>query len=130
MPVETQILYADLNAGNFDIAWDGWAMDYDDPMTFLELLDSHAGSQNHSHYASPRYDALLDQADHERDLTRRAQILAQAEAIAVADVAVAPIITDAARYLVNPDITGWVDNPANWHLKRHLCRKGPPPGVK
>ncbi len=129
-PEETQILYADLNAGNFEIAWDGWAMDYDDPMTFLELLATQTGSQNHSHYSSPRYDALLSQSDQQRDLHKRAQILAQAEAVALDDVAVAPIITDAARYLVNPDITGWVDNPTNWHLKRYLCRKGPPPEVR
>lgn len=127
-PMESQILYADLNAGNFDIAWDGWAMDYDDPMTFLELLDSQSGPQNHSHYFNPTYDALLNQADHTRDLATRAKILAQAEALAMADVAVAPIETDSARNLVNPDITGWVDNPANWHLKRYLCRKGSPPG--
>jgi oligopeptide transport system substrate-binding protein len=125
-PEESQILYADLNAGNFDIAWDGWAMDYDDPMTFLELLNGQSGPQNHSHYSNPRYDALLAQGDHTRDLATRAKILAQAEAIAIADVAVAPIMTDSARNLVNPAITGWVDNPANWHLKRYLCRKGPP----
>jgi oligopeptide transport system substrate-binding protein len=127
-PEEYQILYADLNAGNFDIAWDGWAMDYDDPMTFLELLNSESGPQNHSHYLSPTYDLLLNEADHTRDLAARAKILAQAEALAIADVAVAPIMTDSARNLVNPDITGWVDNAANWHLKRYLCRKGPPPG--
>lgn len=126
-PEESQILYADLNAGNFQIAFDGWAMDYDDPMTFLELLDSRAGAQNHSHYHSARYDGLIDQANQERDIDKRAKILAQAESIAMSDVAVAPVMTDAARNLVNPNITGWVDNPANWHLKRYLCRKGPPP---
>ena len=129
-PEESQILYADLNAANFEIAWDGWAMDYDDPMTFLELLNSQSGPQNHSHYLSPTYDALLSQADHTRDVTARAKILAQAEGLAIADVAVAPIMTDSARNLVNPAITGWVDNPANWHLKRYLCRKGPPPGTQ
>ncbi len=129
-PEESQIIYADLNAGNFEIGYDGWAMDYDDPMTFLELLNSQSGPQNHSHYISPAYDALLDQADHTRDLATRAKVLARAESLAIADVAVAPIMTDSARNLVNPNITGWADNPANWHLKRYLCRKGPPPGGK
>jgi oligopeptide transport system substrate-binding protein len=126
-PEESQIFYADLNAGNFEIAYDGWAMDYDDPMTFLELLASEAGPQNHSHYSSPRYDGLLAQANQTRDIAARAKILAQAEALALADVAVAPIMTDSARNLVNPDLTGWADNPANWHLKRYLCRNGVPP---
>ncbi len=102
-------------------------MDYDDPMTFLELLNSQSGPQNHSHYISPTYDALLSQADHTRDLVARAKVLAHAEALAIADVAVAPIMTDSARNLVNPNLAGWVDNPANWHLKRYLCRKGPTP---
>lgn len=126
-PEESQILYSDLNAGNFEVAYDGWAMDYDDPMTFLELLSSSAGGQNHSHYDNPRYDALLNEANQQRDLTTRAKLLAKAEALALHDVPVAPLMTDAARNLVNPNITGWVDNPANWHLKRYLCRKGPPP---
>jgi oligopeptide transport system substrate-binding protein len=130
LPEESQILYADMNAGNFEIGFDGWAMDYDDPMTFLELLNSQSGPQNHSHYISPRYDGLLAQADHISDLGARAKVLAQAEATAIADVAVAPIMTDSARNLVNPGITGWADNPAGWHLKRYLCRKGPVPGAK
>ena len=126
-PEEGQILFADLNARAFDLGIDSWYLDFNDPVTFLQLLTSSAGPQNHSDYESPRYDALMARSDNERDVARRAALLAQAEATAMADVPVAPIYVASARNLVNPDVTGWQENPGDWHLKRYLCRAGAHP---
>lgn len=127
-PVETQILYSELNVRAFEIALDSWYEDFDDPTTFLQLLSSSAGPQNHGDYANPRYDALLAAADEERDSARRARLLSRAEQVAMADAPVAPIYVTSGRNLVNPALTGWIDSPADFHPKRFLCRKGMRPG--
>ena len=44
-----------------------WIADYNDPMTFLDLMKSDTGQQNYGDYKSPAYDALLGKADNEPD---------------------------------------------------------------
>ncbi len=120
---ESQIAYAAYRARDFDIADAAWIADYNDPLTFLYLQRSTTGGQNYSDYANPRYDALLDQADHEPDAGRRAAILAQAEKIMLEDATVAPVFHYVSKSLVSPSVTGWVDNLADWHRARYLCFK-------
>lgn len=43
-PVETQIHFADLNAGAFEIAFDNWGADFNDPISFLLLLSKNGGA--------------------------------------------------------------------------------------
>jgi oligopeptide transport system substrate-binding protein len=124
VPEESQIAYADYRARNFDAADAAWIADYDDPMTFLNLLRSTTGQQNYSSYNNPAYDALLDKADHENDLMVRGQVLAQAEKMAMEDATIAPIFFYVSKNLVSPQLTGWVPNIADWHRTRYLCFKG------
>ena len=63
------------------------------------------------------------QADHEPDAVRRGKILRQAEQIMLDDEGMAPIGHSVSRSLVNPRVTGWVDNPLNVHRARWLCMK-------
>jgi oligopeptide transport system substrate-binding protein len=42
----------------------------------------------------------------------------------VADAPVAPIFFYIAKDLVNPRVTGWVDNAVDLHRSRYLCFKG------
>jgi oligopeptide transport system substrate-binding protein len=121
---ETQVAYADFNAGNFNIADAGWVADFDDPMTFLGLLRSDAGVQNYGQYSNPTYDHLLDQANAEPDLDKRAALMAKAEHIMLEDAAIAPMWFDINYNLVNPHVTGWVDNIGDKHPSRYLCFTG------
>jgi oligopeptide transport system substrate-binding protein len=100
-----------------------WFADFNDPMTFLGLLKSDTGAQNYGDYKSPTYDALLGQADREPDAGRRAAILSRAEQTLMSDEGVLPVAFTVARALVNPRITGWVDNAEHWHRTRWLCIK-------
>jgi oligopeptide transport system substrate-binding protein len=128
-PEEGQIAYADYRARNFEAADAAWIADYNDPMTFLNLLKSNAGQQNYSDYANPAYDALLDKADHETDLVLRGQALQQAEKIAMEDATIAPLYHYVSKNLVSPTLTGWAPNIADWHRSRYLCFAGrKPPG--
>lgn len=129
-PTEGQIHYSELNAKAYQIANAGWTADYADPTTFLQLLATNSGPQNYSGYSNPAYDELLKRADNERDGAKRIAILRQAEVTAMADWPVLPIYTGSSRALTNPVNTGFIANPVDWHLKRYMCRTGPPPGGK
>jgi oligopeptide transport system substrate-binding protein len=121
---ETQIAYADYRARAFDVADAGWVADYNDAMSFLYLQQSATGPQNYGDYKNPAYDALLAKADNEPDAAVRARYLAEAEKLMLEDAPVAPIYFFVNKNLVNPKITGWVDNIIDHHRTRYLCVKG------
>lgn len=127
---ESQIAFAAYRDRDFQVAPVSWYADFDDPITFLGLFKSDVGAQNYGDYKNPAYDALLDQADHEADAARRAQILRRAEQLLMDDEGVTPIDFLVSRSLVNPRITGWVDNPLDWHRARWLCVKPASPSVR
>jgi len=121
---EVQIAYQDFRLRNFQAGGAAWIADYNDANSFLYLMQSSTGSQNYGDYKNPAYDALLAKADNEPDIHRRAAYLAQAEQIMLNDATVAPIYFYVSKNLVNPRITGWVDNIVDWHRARLLCVKG------
>ena len=124
---ETQVAYADFNSGNFNIADAGWIADYNDPMTFLDLLRTGGGLQNYGHYSNPEYDRLLDQANAEPDGNKRAAIMAKAEHIVLEEAPNAPVTFDINYSLVSPKVTGWVDNISDKHPSRYMCFVGRKP---
>lgn len=108
---------------DFQVGTMAWAADFNDPMTFLGLMKSDTGAQNYGDYRNPAYDALLAQADAEPDAGKRSAILMRAEQLLLDDEGVAPLYFWVNRNLVNPRITGWVDNAENFHRARWLCVK-------
>ncbi len=118
---EGQIMFQDFNVRDFQVGLVSWILDYDDPLTFLSLMKSDTGAQNYGDFKDPRYDALLNQADHEVDGVRRAQILARAEQMVIDNADVAPIYHGVNRNLVNRHVTGWVDNFGDVHSAKYLC---------
>ncbi|MGQ3015861.1 peptide ABC transporter substrate-binding protein [Phenylobacterium sp.] len=120
---EVQIAYAAYRVRDFQIADAGWVADYNDAMSFLYLNGSNAGSQNYGDYSNPRYDELLRLADNEPDAEIRAGHLAEAERIMLEDAPIVPVYFLNTKALVNPKITGWVDNIIDHHRTRYLCVK-------
>jgi oligopeptide transport system substrate-binding protein len=118
---EGQIQFASLNARNFEMSVAGWIADYDDPNTFLYLLQSTTGQQNYGDYNNPAYDALLNKADHEASASARAAYLMRAEKAMIDDAAVLPLYYWVSRNFVSPKITGWADNIVDHHRKRWMC---------
>jgi oligopeptide transport system substrate-binding protein len=111
---------------DFQLGTVGWIADYDDPMTYLGLMKSDTGAQNYGDYKNPAYDALLNKADNEPDAKVRAAYLARAEQMMLDDADVAPILVGVNLNLVDPHITGWVDNDLDIHPIRYLCRNDAP----
>lgn len=50
-----------LASNTFDVAYLSWRADFDDPLSFLQIME-RGGSFNHSGWGDERYDALLEQA--------------------------------------------------------------------
>ena len=121
-----QILFQDEKLRNFQVAWAAWVADYNDAMDFLYLTESSTGAQNYSDYNNPKYDALLHAADDEPDAKKRADEMRHAEQFMLADQAIAPLTYQTNTALLNPRITGWVDNIVDEHRTRYLCVKGVP----
>ena len=123
---EGQVAYRSFEAKDFQVGLLAWIADYSDPLTFLTLMKSDTGAQNYGGYANPRYDALLNEADHEPDGTRRAAILARAEQMMLDDTYIAPLWVGVNLNLLSPRVTGWVDNAVDVHPARYLCMRPAP----
>lgn len=124
---ETQIAYQSYRARDFEVADAAWVADYNDAMSFMGLQRSDTGAQNYGDYANPAYDALLDAADHEPDVAKRAEDMRRAETILLADAPLVPVFFYINKNLVNPRITGWFDDINDHHRGRYLCEKKPAP---
>jgi oligopeptide transport system substrate-binding protein len=121
---DTKVLYARLRQTDFEVSDGAWLADFDDPINYLYLLQSTTGQQNYGKYANPEYDALLNQSNQEQDLAKRAAIFAEAEKLMLEDFPITPMWVQVTQALVDPTLTGWVDNAKDNHRSRFLCRKG------
>lgn len=97
----------------------GWIGDYQDPYTFLEILQSRHGL-NDMGYANPRYDELLARAAAEADATARLALLAEAERILLDDLPVLPLYFYVSKQLVRPWVAGFEPNLLDHHPSQHL----------
>ena len=124
---DTKVLYGRLRQNDFEISDGAWLADFDDPINYLYLLQSTTGQQNYGRYANPAYDALLTQSNAELDPARRAQLFAQAETLMLEEYPITPMWVQVTQNLVDPTLTGWVDNAKDNHRSRFLCREGMKP---
>lgn len=118
---EGAVAFAAYRNRDFEVGSMSWVGDFNDPNTFLGLFKSDTGAQNYGDYKNPAYDALLVAADREPDAGKRAALLAQAEQILLDDEGVLPVFFGVNRNLVNPRVTGFVDNAPNFHRMRWVC---------
>jgi oligopeptide transport system substrate-binding protein len=115
---ETQIHYANLRSKNFQVGDGAWVADYNDAKTYLALCETQTGAQNYSGYSNPEYDRLMSQSDFEPDVTRRGQIMAQAEQVMLNDAPICMSVFQNSQNLVHPDLTGYEDNLEDIHRAR------------
>jgi oligopeptide transport system substrate-binding protein len=120
---DPQIHYANVQRGDFELANMGWYADYDDAKTYLYILEGRSGEMNSGRFENTAYDDLIARSDAQRDASVRAGMLRAAEEIVLKEAALAPVFFDTGRSLVNPRVTGWVDNKFNLHRTRWLCTK-------
>lgn len=81
---------------------------FNDPMTFLNRYKYKNADINYSQWENEEYIHLLDKADQTVDLKKRKGLLQEAEALLMNEMPFAPIFFLNNRYLVNPELSGYV----------------------
>lgn len=116
-PQELQTNYSTRHSGNFDLCRMNWTADFADPYTYLSMLLSNS-TYNCSGIEDKEYDSLVARSDSETDPGRRAELLHQAEQLAVGEkFYIIPLYAMKSVNLVNPDISGIRQIPASGALE-------------
>lgn len=114
---ELQVNYSERKAGNFDLCRMNWTADFADPYTYLSMLLSN-GTYNCSGIRDARYDALVRESDSEMNPEKRAELIHQAEQLAVGEeFYIIPLFSMKSVNLVRPGIAGITRIPATGALE-------------
>jgi len=84
----------------------GWCSDYPDPQNWLSTYWRTGAFGGRIGYSNPAVDALLAQADAERDQATRMALYAQAQQMVTADLPAAYMWNNLNAYLVKPRVQG------------------------
>ena len=108
--------------GEFQMSYQGWGADYNDPMTFLDLWESESPF-NTGGYKNERYDQLINQAQTETDSGRRMDLLIEAERLLIMkDAGVVPMFFQGTTRLIEPFIKNFVYQPYGGSLTIRLYK--------
>ena len=103
-------------AGEYDVARNGWVMDYNDPSNMLDLFCSGNGN-NDGKYSNPEFDAAID-ASRVADVTEHFAQLHKAEDILMEDNGCLPIAYYNDYWLQSPALKGtWHSPYGYWYLQ-------------
>lgn len=102
-----------------EIFFAGWIGDYQDPNTFLTILNSHSGN-NEPGYDNPRFDRLQSASAHMPSGPKRSAVLHKAESIILNDNPVMPIFFVTTHHLIKPYVKGFIGNPLDAYPSRYL----------
>lgn len=104
MPFKARL--AAMNEGNFDIVFAGWAPDYNDPMTYLEMFTTTNGN-NYGKYSSEKYDKLIEDARKEKDPVKRQELMIECEKIlSLEDAPIFTLYYSVKPYVVSGKLDG------------------------
>lgn len=103
-------------AGEYDVARNGWIMDYNDPSNMLDLFCSGNGN-NDGKYSNPEFDAAID-ASRVADVSEHFAQLHKAEDILMEDTGCLPIAYYNDYWLQSPSLKGIWHNPYGyWYFQ-------------
>ncbi|KHN50566.1 ABC transporter substrate-binding protein [Pectobacterium fontis] len=98
-----------IRSGNYEVVRYSWIGDYNEPSTFLEILQS-GNSNNNSKFTSPEYDALLQKALAVNSREERQKIYQQAMVILDQQMPLLPIYHYSQPQMVKTYIGGFSPN--------------------
>lgn len=99
---------------NFSISRAAWIGDFNDPLTFLELLRTKGGN-NETGWSNARFDELLDLAGRTNNKEKRLQYFQEMEDLIAKEMPLMPLYTFASVHLKDPKLVGWYPNIMDWH---------------
>ena len=119
---DNAIHYASLQRGDYQFADASWGTITSDAIEHLEIIRTGGGS-NDGAFSDPVYDKLLDRAARTADIKQREKAFLEAEARALDQLGITPVIFDSMRQLVNPRVTGYQVNGTGDNPFRLMCTK-------
>lgn len=109
------VFLEDRKQGNYDVAREGWLLDYDDPVNMLEIFTSDSGNNDpqlgkgDKDYAPAnwdKYDELVNQIRTETDAEKRVALMHEAEDMLMDTWAVVPIYEYNDLYMEKSNVSG------------------------
>ncbi|MDO4265991.1 MAG: ABC transporter substrate-binding protein [Eubacteriales bacterium] len=82
------------NSGDYQMAYMSWGIDYNDPISMLEIMKSDAGSIP-TFWENAEFDALIGEASAEMDEAKRLELCKEAETILLSELPVCPVVNEA-----------------------------------
>ncbi len=92
--------------GAFDITRGGWAADYNDPITFLDMYITDGGN-NDPQWSNADYDALIKKIKTTSDTAERIQYLHDAEDIFMGEWVICPLFNTVDLYKASDKLQGY-----------------------
>ena len=117
---EPASFFDDLDRGRLQMFDIGWIMDYPDPEDIIDLLFHSTSRQNNTHYSNPEFDALVEEARTEADVTKRLQLYQDAELILLQDLPWIPLYFGRDHFVVKPHVKGFNPLPIVIPMLRYL----------
>ena len=103
--------------GKFDVMVSTWIADFNDAISFLDLLTSN-NSRNYGKWSNSEYDRLIADSKTTASSSQRVSDLQKAEAILLEDEGITPIYYISTAYLIRPEIKNvYNDNLGGWQFK-------------
>ena len=110
-PLDNKARFEAMQTQDFEIVMAGWAPDYNDALTFLDLFMTDNGNNN-GKYSNKTYDDLVTKAMNEADPVKRQDYLFQAEKLVVqTDTAIFPIYYRSITFTTSQKFTGGTYTP-------------------
>lgn len=115
VPFKTRM--ARREAGKFDIMLSTWIADFNDAISFLDLMTS-SNTRNYGKWKSSEYDNLIAKSKVTASAIERVKYLQEAEAILLKDEGITPVYYMTTAYLIRPSIKNvYNDNLGGWQFK-------------
>jgi oligopeptide transport system substrate-binding protein len=99
---------------NYSVSTAGWAGDFMDPVTFLDLFVT-GGGNNWTGWGDGAYDRMIAAAAEAREPPARMEAFQGAEAYLLEKGPVAPLYFGAHSYLIQPYVKGWTPALLGFH---------------
>lgn len=109
---EWSVYYDHVKASQYEVGAMGWGADYSHPMSFLPLFQT-GDANNNSGYSNSAYDALVEQAQSERDPKKAIEIMRSAEDLMMQDYPFLPLYYRSTSLMMKDYVQGWSMNAMN-----------------
>ncbi|MFT5734615.1 MAG: oligopeptide transport system substrate-binding protein [Paracoccaceae bacterium] len=102
----------------YDVSRSAWISDYADPNNFIDLFMT-GGENNKTGWGNTEYDRLVRAGNNELDSVERMQLMSDAEAILMDEMAIMPIYYYVTQTTYTPRLGGYYPNVKDEHFPKY-----------